>query len=183
MSNPRNMSFMSSAVFWGTLIILIGISVILKAVFGINIPLFRIVFGFFLVYLGIKMIAGGFFRTHFSHSAVFNESRINYDESQREYNIIFGSGTVDLFKMDTSHENKKFEVNVVFGNGTVILNDSVPILVEMNSAFGAATALDKSINALGKTTFTTSAYKANEPYTFIKASVVFGKLNIETKKW
>src|ERR1041384_4292790 len=124
------------------------------------------------------MLTGGSWHHRYSHSAIFNEARINYDDSQREYNIIFGNGTIDLFKMDSANVNKTIKVNVVFGNGNVVINDSVPILVELSSAFGEATTPDKSVNALGKTTFSTSAYKANEPYTFIKASVVFGKLNI-----
>ena len=177
------MTFFSSAIFWGVIVILVGLSIILRAVFGIHIPFLRIIFGFVLIYWGVKMITGGSFRFSRSNSAVFNEARLDYDDSQREYNIVFGSGTIDLFKMEANPPNKRIEVSVVFGNGTVILNDSIPILVELSSAFGAATTPDKTLNALGKSTFSTSAYKANEPYVFIKASVVFGKLDVQVKKW
>jgi len=177
------MSFLSSAVFWGVIIILLGLSIILKEIFGVHIPVFRIFVGLILIYLGVKILAGGFWRHHYANSVVFNEANMNFDESQQDYNIVFGHGVIDLFKMDASHTNRSFDVNVVFGNGTLILNDSIPIFVEISSAFGTAIVPDKTINALGKSTFTTTAYKANEPYTYIKASVVFGRLDIQAKKW
>src|SRR5438128_1704429 len=132
----HTMSFFSSAVFWGVIVILVGLSIILKAVFGIHIPFLRILFGLILIYWVIRIISDGAFgfrRT--GNSAVFGEAHINYNEKQQDYNIVFGSGVVDLFKMDSSLTNKRIEVNVVFGNGTVILNDSIPILVEVSSAF------------------------------------------------
>lgn len=107
---------------------------------------------------------------------------MSYDDSQREYNIIFGSGTIDLFKIENTG-NKKIELNVVFGNGILILNDSIPTKVEMSSVFGSAEAPDKSVNALGKTNYTTSSYKEGEPFIFIEAKVVFGKLEVQSKRW
>jgi hypothetical protein len=182
MSNSKTMSFISSAVFWGAIIILFGFSIILREVFHIHIPFVKIIFGFILIYWGVKMIAGGFNRSWSSSSAIFSESKMNYNSSQKEYNIIFGSGTIDLFKIE-NESNRKIEVNVVFGNGILILNDSIPAKVELNSVFGSAQAPDKSVNALGKTTYTTSAYKEDLPYVFIETNVVFGKLEVQTKRW
>ncbi len=176
------MSFVSSAAFWGGIIVLFGLSIILREVFHIHIPFVKIIFGFILIYWGVKMICGGFNRPWSHNSTVFSESNIRYDDSQREYNIIFGSGTIDLFKLENTG-NKKIEINVVFGNGILILNDSIPTKVEMSSVFGSAEAPDKSVNALGKTNYTTSAYKEGEPFIFVDAKVVFGKLDVQSKRW
>jgi len=176
------MSVLSSGVFWGVVILLIGLSVILRAVFHIHIPFVRILFGCILIYWGIKMVAGGFNRNWNSDSAIFSDSNMSYNGSQREYNIVFGNGTIDLFKTEFKG-SKKIEVNVVFGSGDLVLNDSIPMKVEMTSVFGSCQAPDKSVNALGKTTFTTSAYKEGEPFIFLETNVVFGRLNIENKRW
>ena len=176
------MSYLSSAAFWGFIIVLVGLSILLREIFHIHIPFVRILFGFILVYWGVKMIAGGFGRSWSSNSVVFNESNMSYDDSKKDYNVIFGSSTIDLFKMENK-VGQKIEVNVVFGNGTLIINDSIPTLVEISSAFGSAQAPDKSVNALGKTSYTTSTYKDGEPCVFIKASVVFGRLEIQSKRW
>jgi hypothetical protein len=74
-------------------------------------------------------------------------------------------------------------VNVVFSQGHLILNDSLPIKVKMNTVFGSSSAPDKSANGFGETTFTTSAYKEGSPYILVDANTVFGKLDIESRKW
>src|ERR1044072_3138956 len=158
MSNSKTMSFLSSAVFWGAIIILFGLSIILREVFRIHIPFMKIILGFFFIYWGVKMIAGGFNRPWSNNAAMFSESKMSYDGSQKEYNIVFGSGTIDLFKIENTG-NEKIEVSVVFGNGILIINDNIPTKVEMSSVFGAAEAPDKSVNALGKTNYTTSSYR------------------------
>lgn len=176
------MNFLSSAFFWGCVIILIGLSIIFKEVFHINIPVFRIVFGLLLLILGIKVISGGFGRKH-RNAAIFSESSMAYSENQNEYNILFGNGTIDLFKIEPGSGMKKIEVNVVFGNGVVILNDSIPAMVEMNTVFGSSVAEGRQANGFGKSTYTTSAFNANTPYVLIESNCVFGKLVVQSKKW
>ena len=177
------MSFFSTAAFWGVIIVLIGLSIILREIFHIHIPFVRIIFGVLLIYWGIKVITGGFVRSWGRSSAVFTEAKMKYDGDQREYNIIFGNGMVDLFKMETPSENKKVEVNVVFGNGNLILNDSLPMKVKMNTVFGSSRAPGKSADGFGETSFMTSSYREGLPYILVDANTVFGKLEIESRKW
>ena len=61
MSNIRPMSFLSTAAFWGVIIVLIGLSIILREVFHVNIPFVRIIFGVLLIYWGVKIISNGFY--------------------------------------------------------------------------------------------------------------------------
>src|SRR5215510_7296421 len=109
MSNSKTMSFLSSGAFWGAIIILFGLSIILREVFHVHIPFVRIAFGCLLLYWGLRMITGGLNRRH-GDSAVFSEANMSYDGSQKEYNIVFGSSNIDLFKMDLN-STKKLEIN------------------------------------------------------------------------
>src|SRR5688572_18809922 len=111
MSKPRTMSFISSGTFIGVLIVLFGISILVREVFHIQIPFFKILFGIFLIYVGVRMIAGGFWKTKTSNSTVFGSSSMQYDSRNDDYDIVFGSGTIDLFKMDAPTQNKKVEVS------------------------------------------------------------------------
>jgi predicted membrane protein len=183
MSKSRNMNFISSGTFWGVMIILFGLSILLREVFHIQIPFMKIIFGIFLIYMGVRVIAGGSWKGRAGNSTVFGESDMHYDSRHDDYDIVFGSGTVDLFKMEIPTQKRKIEVSVVFGNGTVIINDSIPMKIEMNSVFGASILEDKRINALGKTYNTTSAYKEGQPYVLLETNVVFGKLTLHSKKW
>ena len=177
------MNFISSGTFWGVLIILFGLSILLREIFHIHIPFMKIIFGLMLIYLGVKVIAGGSWKNRSGNSAVFSESEMQYDPAHDDYDIVFGNGTIDLFKIETPVQKRKIEVSVVFGNGTVIVNDSIPMKIEMNSVFGASILEDKRINALGKTYNTTSAYREGQPYVLLETNVVFGKLTIQSKKW
>ncbi len=177
------MSFISTGTFWGVVIILFGLSILLREVFHVHIPFVKILFGIILIYFGVKMIAGGFMKGGTRNAAVFGESEMQYDAKHDDYDIVFGSGTIDLFKIETPAQNRKIEVSVVFGNGELILNDSIPMRIEMNSVFGASIMEDKRINAFGKTHNTTSAYKEGQPYILLETNVVFGKLIIRSKRW
>ena len=128
------------------------------------------------------MLTGGFNRDWGNRSGMFRESKMDYDETQREYNIIFGSGNIDLFKMQNTG-NRKIEVNVIGGRGSLIINDSIPTKVKMNAVFGSAEAPDKRANGFGETVYTTSSFKEGEPYVLIECNAVFGKIEIESKRW
>ena len=177
------MNFISTGTFWGVIIILFGLSILLREVFHINIPFMKIIFGLLLIYWGVRVIAGSAWRNHSDNTAVFSDSEMQYDPKHDDYDIVFGSGTIDLFKMDAPTQKRKIEVSVVFGNGTVVVNDSIPMKIEMNSVFGASILQDKRINALGKSYNYTSAYKEGEPFVLLETNVVFGRLTIESKKW
>ena len=52
------MRFLSSGIFWGFIIILFGIVILIKTVFHINIPFFRILIGILIILFGISFIVG-----------------------------------------------------------------------------------------------------------------------------
>ena len=183
MPKSRNMSFISSGTFWGVIIILFGLSILLREIFHIQIPFLKIIFGLLLIYWGVRVIAGGAWGGRSGNTTVFGDSEMHYDSKHDDYDIVFGSGLIDLFKMETPLQNRKIEVSVVFGNGTVVINDSIPMKIEMNSVFGASILQDKRINAFGTSYHTTSAYKDGQPYVLLETNVVFGRLTIQNKKW
>lgn len=177
------MSFISSAVFWGIIIVLFGLSIILKEIFHVNFPFLRVIFGIILIFWGLRVISGSSWRNTKENTVMFHSADMNYDESKKEYNIIFGRGNIDLFKSDIPEKRKKIEVNVIFGNGNLILNDSIPARIKMNSVFGNVRSERESVGGFGSSSFTTSAYKDNEPCFEIESNAVFGNLNIENRKW
>jgi predicted membrane protein len=177
------MSFVSSGLFWGVIIILIGLSIILKEVFHIHFPFLRVLFGVLLIYWGIKVISGNSWKSNKGNTSVFSSGNINYSRLEKEYNIVFGKGNIDLFKADIPSENTKLEMNVVFGSADLILNDSVPAMVQMNSVFGNVRSADRQTGGFGSGVFTTPAYSQDKPHYLIEANAVFGNINIDSKKW
>ncbi len=183
MSNSHNMSFVSSGLFWGVIIILIGLSIILKEVFHIHFPFLRVLFGVLLIYWGIKVIAGNSWKSNKVNTTVFSTGGKHFSRQEKEYNVVFGKGSIDLFKADAPAENTKLEMNVVFGSAELILNDSIPAMVQMNSVFGNVRSADRQTGGFGSGVFSTSAYSQDKPHYLIEANAVFGNINIESKKW
>jgi hypothetical protein len=53
-------NFLSSGAFWGVVIVLVGVGLILREVFHIQFPFLRLLFGLLLIYWGVKIIYQGF---------------------------------------------------------------------------------------------------------------------------
>lgn len=77
------MHLLSNGLFWGFILILLGISVMIKAVFKIDIPLIKILFGFN-------------FKSHSSGNIIFQKSRITASKLKNEYNVVFGNARVKM---------------------------------------------------------------------------------------
>ena len=166
-------------VVFGTLLILLGLSIILRAVFGINIPLFRIAFALLIIYLGIRVLMGGHFCRMPSHSAVFSDVNIQATSKTGEYNVVFGRGVIDLSKVDLSQGSRKAKVSTVFGTGIIKIAPDQPVKIESDAVFASARFPDGNVISFGKYVYTTPSYREDTSSLTIKADVVFGELKIE----
>lgn len=177
------MSFLSSGVFWGAMIILFGLSILLKEIFHVHIPITRIIFGVILLYIGIRVIMGGMNRRWHSVDAIFGSSSTEYQSGKGDYNIVFGSGTIDLSKMKTVIQDEKINVSVVFGNGTLLVNDSLPLIIKGTAVFGNIVLPNQSSSAMGDIYYTSPTYSDSQPHVTIDANSVFGKLVVQKRQW
>ncbi len=173
------MDFMWNGVFWGIVLIIFGLSVIIKAIFHIEIPIFKIFIAFLLIYLGIKILIGDKIikSAQSNKDIVFAEGDFTYsDEDYKEYNIIFGSGKIDLSKIENLSSNKKIKINTVFGAGTLYLNKNSPFRLKTSVAFGGINFPDGETIYFGEKNL---GQKDKNNYTIdIELSVVFSGFRI-----
>jgi len=172
------MGFLFSGLFWGVVIILLGITVILKAVFHVDIPLFRIIFALCIIYFGLRVLVGGFHGGKERQTVVFGESRLSLTDDS-EYNVVFGKGSLDLSGVEPGDRSDAIEFTTVFGKGTLIVNPNVPMRIKVSSAFGGVRMPDGTNIAFGDYTYRSKAYKEGSPFLNIKAAVVFGNLAVK----
>lgn len=169
------MNFIFSGLFWGILVILIGISIILNSVFHLNIPIFKIFFALFFIYLGISMITG----TNTGHkdekTAIFTELK-DIKPTQNEFNTIFASTNIDLKDLKRAEE---FRSNTVFGSTTITIDSKKPIKIIASSAFGEIKLPNKDTANFGEITYTTKSYKDDKNSIVVYTSVVFGGVEIK----
>jgi predicted membrane protein len=179
------MKMLSCGLIWGLLIVLFGLSIILKSVFGISIPFIRILLGLLIIYAGIRIMTGGWSST-FSYkdqdTVVMGASDLSFTEGRTDYSIVFGTGTIDLRDAAAKSDFGTIEANIIFGDGRILIPKDKPVIVELSAAFGKTSLYDKSISGIGSTTWQSPEYKADSAHIRIKANAVFGKARVETGK-
>lgn len=173
--------FFPGNIFLGIILILFGLSAILRE-YGINIPFFRVFFALILIYLGLTMLLGKpIFRTNdnislFTHTDITVTKNIN-----EEYNIIFGTGEIDMSELIIEEAKEPIEVNVIFGNGVLKINKDQPVLIDASSAFGSVKMPEGNNIVFGDYTYQNEVEGSERKRIFIKASAVFGKLEIKSE--
>ena len=189
---------MVGGVIWGTVFLVIGISILVSVLFGINIPIFRILAGLAIIYLGILFITGMSHESvceHFCRKCngktagqhVFiGKGKIAIDPKQFEseklhdYSTVFGTSHIDLSDLEQVDEALRpleIEVNTIFGGSKVTLNPKLPVKIISSSAFGKTEFPDDSSVNFGSYTY--KSYSEEKPHLIIRTNTVFGKLEIE----
>lgn len=133
------MSFFFSGAFWGVLLILWGLSLVLKAFFpSIRMPIGTIFVSVCIIIFGVQLLIGGFgSRRHSSerraHQGISEHQSSNFKE---ELNVVFTSDSLNLQNIDVSNQDKYLEVNAVFGRAIIYVTSDMPIKLESNAVFG-----------------------------------------------
>jgi predicted membrane protein len=171
------MGFLFSGIFWGVVLILVGVSLIIRIVFNINIPVFRIVLALILIYLGLQVLLGGTWTRSGSSSVIFQSGDLKITGESHKYSVVFGSSRIDA-SMPLAKENDKLEVNTIFGSSVLEVPSDIPVLIKVSAAFSSAKMPDGNLVSFGDYTYKNKAFDKSAPYRFIKASVVFGSMTI-----
>ncbi len=172
------MGFLFSSFFWGAVIILFGLSIILKAIFNIKIPVFSIIIALIFIWLGLKILFGAFGVKTSKNTVVFSEGSLKVSEKNEDYNIVMGRGTIDLTEMGITEDSPNVEINIVFGKAEVKIDSNKPMIMKVSSVFAGAHLPGGNVAAIGNNTYATPSYEKSKPHLVVKADVVFGELNI-----
>ena len=175
---------MSASLFWGILLILVGLSLILKIVFNIEFSIFRVIIAFFLIYLGIKLFIGKDFNlfpeSNKDNQIVFSEKTIKTVENGKEYNVMFGGAKFDLREMTFPDSTAMhIKINTIFGGSQITVNAEVPIQVNSNTVFAGTKMPDGNTSAFGSLNYENENAKKGKAKLIIETNTVFGGLHIK----
>jgi len=171
------MGFVFSGVFWGIVVVVLGILLILKAL-GLAIPVWKVFWGLLFIYMGISIIFWSFGGCNRQGRMICNDYKIEADGKQDKYSIMFGSGNIDLTKIDVKEKTVKIQVSAIFAEGFIKLNPDMPAKVLVTSAFGGAVTPDKTDVAFGSYIYKNSKYKEGANYLDVEVHVVFAGVKI-----
>ena len=175
------MPFLFSGLFWGVMLILFGASMILRAIFNLDIPIFRIVFALVIIYFGVKLLVGRQAFKGENNFSMFRSSDVTMSESGGEYNVIFGQSSIDLTNIDISESSQKVEVNVVFGSGNLLIDPDKPMKLKISTVFADCKLPHRNINFFGDSNYKTPSFVEGENYLLLNIDVVFGNVVIVEK--
>jgi len=174
---------MGPSLFWGLLLVVLGLSLIIKIVFNIDFPLFKIFIAFILIYFGFKMLFGSFHTPSIQtneNDIVFTEKQFSNPESNRDYSVVFGKGVYDFRNFDLKGEKQKVKISTVFGASIIKISKEMPVRIRVESAFAGTDLPDGNSAVFGSTTWTSPGFDTEKPYLDIKLEVVFGGVEVRT---
>jgi len=177
---------MGTGLFWGILLVLIGVGIVIRVVFNIHFPLVKFIIAFFFIFIGIKILLGNFTVRDDEgdeHTTIFSESSVlGFDGDAKEYNVIFGSSVIDLRDVDLSAGPKKVKINTIFGETVLKINANTPIRMKADAAFSSAKLPNGNTAAFGTGRYESSNFSADTNYIYVKSDVVFGSFEVRTYK-
>ncbi len=169
---------------WGIGFIILGLLILLNALFGFNVPIFRILLALLLLYAGVSLLinppSSRVYATYTSmpsQQVVFSKRYFGNQKMADSYQITFGQGIIDLRTQEIT-DPSTIDVSVSFGSGRLKLNPSVPTMVTAQASFGKVEFPDKSSISFGNHIY--KNYNGDgEPVLKVQAQVSFGNLEIE----
>jgi len=172
---------MGAAIFWGSILIVIGIALLIKVVFNVDFPIFKVLVAFLFFYLGIRILLGSFglFNFHTGpNEVVFGEKLYSAPFEHSEYNVIFSKGMFDFRNVDLSKGSQSYKVSTVFGGSQIKINKDMPVRIVADAVFAGAELPDGNTAVFGNSTYTSSSYNPDSANLNIKVDVVFGGVQV-----
>lgn len=171
---------MGPGLFWGLILIIIGLSIIFKVLFDISI--FRIVIAAVLILIAIKIMIGKpIMHTDDNDNVVmFGERHYTIaPKDKTEYSTVFGKTSYDLREVQSLDElHTRMEFNTVFGSTEILLPDSIPVKIKTEAVFGVAEMPNGNSVSFGSTKYSSEDIMTDAQLLEIEANVVFGGMKI-----
>lgn len=169
---------MISSMIWGVALILLGLSLIIKTIFGISIPFLRILIGILFLYAGISLITGlDSYSNKQVRTIIFKKDELQVQYPYRSYNILFANGIIDLSLLQLTQATT-IDINVLFGLGVIRVSSKIPTAIYAESFVGGLQLPDETIINWGKKRYFIGADK-HSALLHLNAKAVFGNLIIE----
>jgi len=172
---------MGAGLFWGAFLLLLGIALVIKVVFNVDFPVFKVLVGIFLILLGIKVLFGRFLISpdHLDpEETVFTERVYDHPESGKEYTVIFAKGVYDFTNVDLSEGSFRAKISTVFGGSQIIIPGDKPVRVKADAVFAGAEMPDGNTAVFGSGVYESDTWSRDTVGIDIQVDVVFGGVQV-----
>jgi predicted membrane protein len=149
------MKHLSSRFVFGAILLVIGVLLLVELVANVHFPIIRVLIALAFVLIGARLILHAWVRRDDSMvSAEAVLSRRNFTQAgtldrDARFDVMFGSGTVDLTQLVEPEHDVTVTVEALFGHALVKLPPAIAYDIEGSSAFGEVKMPDRSATAMG----------------------------------
>ena len=177
---------MSVTVVFGTLVVLLGVSLLLQA-FHIHVPLFRMAMALLFLYVGVRILLGvraapgpGGSAGGTDTSVVFSDSVIAPTSAPRDlkYTVLFGRALIDLTRLEPGPQTGSIDVAVIFGEADIRVPRAARVAIRSSTAFGLSQTPDGHSTVFGTSDYQSPKARPEQPALAIRVNVVFGAANV-----
>ena len=175
---------MGAGLFWGAFLLLLGVALIIKVVFNVDFPVFKVLVGIFLILLGIRLLFGKFIwpSHHFEpEDTIFSERTYDRPESGKEYTVLFGKGVYDFTDVDLGEGGFRAKISTIFGGSQIIISRDMPVRIKADAVFAGAELPDGNTAVFGSAVYESDSWSADKAVLDIKVDVVFGGVQVIRK--
>lgn len=163
-------------LFWGSLLILIGLQLLVSAIFGIDLPLLRLAFGAWIVYLGISLLYGTMpWRTYVYHWSTKSASK-TYTKDSSSHSVVFGTQHLNFSDLDFTVQTEK-AISTVFGTTYITLDPTIPTLINASATFGTVIFPNDTQLSSGSESYNNYS-NSDIPILILNINAVFGTVII-----
>lgn len=167
---------MNQSLIWGTILILLGISLLLKSLFRITIPLVRPFLGCVMIYLGLTIMMDPFHQTADKRTVIFAKSNLVAQDQVRTYNTTFGASKVDLTTLQQSSEPQHVTINTVLGATEIILDPALATKITVNAICARAELPDETLVSFGRNIY--RSQDTREPQLIVHINAVLANVSV-----
>ena len=184
LKSNHNLNIMKMGIgiglFIGILFILAGVSIIIRILFNIDIPVFKLVVAFIFLYIGIRLLTGDFSARHIrsgENAVIFGEAQFQGLPDDHEYTILFGSARIDLTQVADPNKIQNLKINTIFGGSELIIRKDQPVRITAEAAFASARLPGNKETSFGKVTYQPDSLSPNT-FLEVESNVVFGEFKV-----
>jgi hypothetical protein len=173
----NNTKEVSMKLFWGTLLILAGSQLLINTIFGINLPLLRIVFGCLIIYLGLCLACDVKPWRSSTYRWEKKQYQQSYSNDQSSYSVTFATQFFDFSDLDPATQTEK-TTNTLFGTTYITLDRTMPMLINTNATFANIILPDKTQIKHGESKPFRNYFDSRAPLLILNVNAVFGTVII-----
>ncbi len=179
-------------MFWAILFIAVGVILLIQTVFKIELPVMRILFGVFLIYMGLKVIFGSFGHrmSYFKVDKISSDTESIFTQNEmkakdqggqlnKKFSTVFGSSNLDLRGLTVDELNNDIKIDSAFGRTHVLTDATTPIKAHIDTGFASVSIRGQKIANFGEIDYQSPDYSADKPALKLDIDAAFGEVVIE----